>query len=92
MNHFMIEVQPDTWMSCEGIETSVSIGKTDEPQIETLESYETLINKQLESYIFDGKIAQIHQDEAAAFIAELKKMYEYAEKRAKELGWENQSA
>ena len=87
MKHFMIEVQPATWMSCEGVETSVSGGNTDEPQIETTETYETLIDKQLESYIFDGKIAALHHDETAAFIAKLKSMYEYAEQQAKLLGW-----
>ena len=83
----IIEVQTDTWMLCEGIETSVFIGETDEP-IEIAESYESLIDQHLNSYIFGRKIAALHYDETAAFIAKMKEVAEYAERRAKELGWE----
>ena len=83
-----IEVDTYTRMMHEGIETSVYIGQSDEP-IEITESYESLIDQHLEVYIFfDGKISALHHDETAAFIAKMKEMYEYAERRAKELGWE----
>ena len=82
-----IEVDTYTWMMHEGIETSVYIGQSDEP-IEITESYESLIDQHLEAYIFDGKISALHHDETAAFIAKMKEMVEYAERRAKELGWE----
>ena len=82
-----IEVDTYTWMMHEGIETSVYIGQSDEP-IEITESYESLIDKHLASYIFHDKISALHDDETAAFIAKLKSMAEYAERRAKELGWE----
>ena len=83
-----IEVDTYTWMMHEGIETSVYIGQSNEP-IEITESYESLIDQHLEAYIFDGKIAALHHDETAAFIAKMKEMAEYAECRAKELGWES---
>jgi hypothetical protein len=83
-----IEVDTYTWMLHEGIETSVYIGQSDEP-IEITESYESLIDQHLEAYIFDGKISALHHDETAAFIAKMKEMAEYAECRAKELGWES---
>jgi len=83
----IIEVQAYTWIMSGGIETSVYIGQSDEP-IEITESYESLIDQHLESYIFDGKISALHHDETAVFIAKMKEMYEYAERRAKELGWE----
>jgi len=81
-----IEVDTNSWMLLEGIETSIFIGQADEP-IEITESYESLIDKHLDSYIFHGKIAALHDDETAAFITKLKSMAEYAECRAKELGW-----
>jgi hypothetical protein len=85
-----IEVDTYTWMMHEGIETSVYIGQSDEP-IEITESYESLIDQHLEAYIFDGKISALHHDETAAFIAKMKEMAEYSERRAKELGWEVES-
>lgn len=81
-----IEIDTYTWMMHKGIETSVYIGQSDEP-IEITESYESLIDKHFASYTVHDKIAALHDDETATFIAKLKSIAEYAECRAKELGW-----
>ncbi len=82
-----IKVQADIGMLFEGIETLVFVGDTNEP-IETIESYESLINKHLESYVARGVINAVHHDEIDGFITKLKSVHEYAEQQAKLLGWE----
>jgi len=86
IRNMIIEVQADGWMTNEGVEITVYIGDTDDPQMEVTHSYESLIDQHLEAYLFDGKIAELHKDEATRFIAKMKEMHEYAEKRARELG------
>ena len=81
-----LEVDADGWLTDEGVEITVYIGNTDDPQVEVTHPYEKMIDQHLEAYLFDGKIAELHKDEAARFIAKMKEMYEYAEKRAGELG------
>ncbi len=81
-----LEVDADGWLTDEGVEITVYLGNGDDPQVEVTHSYESLIDKHLETYLFYGKIAELHKDEATRFIAKMKEMYEYAEKRARELG------
>ena len=81
-----LAVEADGWMTDEGVEITVYLGNTDAPQVEVTHSYEKMIDQHLETYLFDGEIAELHKDEATRFIAKMKEMYEYAAKRARELG------
>ena len=81
-----LEVEADGWLTTEGVEITVYIGNTDDPQVEIVHPYEKMIDQHLEAYLFDGKIAELHKDEAVRFLAKMKEMHEYAEKRARELG------
>ena len=81
-----LTVEADGWLTDEGVEIAVYIGSTDDPQAEVVHPYEKMIDQHLEAYLFDGKIAEIHKDEAARFIAKMKEISEYAAQRAKELG------
>ena len=83
-----LEVEADGWLTTEGVEITVYIGNTDDPQVEIVHPYEKLIDQHLEAYLVKGKIAELHKDEAARFIAKMEEMYKYAAKRAKELGLE----
>lgn len=81
-----LEVEADGWLTDEGVEISVYIGSTDDPQVEVTHSYEKMIDQYLEAYMFEGKIIKLHKDKAARFIAKMKEISEYAAQRAKELG------
>ena len=81
-----LEVEADGWLTDEGVEITVYIGNTDDPQVEVTHPYEKMVDQHLEAYLSDGKIAELHKDEAARFLAKMKEMYEYAEKRTRELG------
>ena len=88
-----LEVEADGWLTDEGVEITVYIGDTDDPQVKVTHSYEKMIDQHLEACFFDEEKAPLHKYEAsrfwaARFVAKMKEMYEYAEKRARELGLE----
>ena len=85
MNKVCLEVEAGSWLTATGIETTVYIGDVDMPQVVTIESFEPLIDKVLESYGFGDIIAIIHKEEVDQLLATLKNAYEYAEKKVREM-------
>jgi len=85
MNKVCLEVEAGSWLTKTGIETTVYIGDVDMPQVVTIESFEPLIDKVLESYGFGDIIASIHKEEVEQLLATLKNAYEYAEKKVREM-------
>lgn len=81
-----LEVDAGSWLTETGIETTVYIGDVDMPQVVTIESFELLIDKALESYGFGGAMANINNEEVEQLLAALKNAYEYAERRVREIG------
>ena len=82
-----LEVEAGSWLTETGIETTVYIGNVDMPQVVTIESFEPLIDKALESYGFGDTMASIHKEEVEQLLATLKNAYEYGERRVQELGF-----
>ena len=82
-----LEVEAGSWLTETGIETTVYIGNVDMPQVVTIESFEPLIDKALESYGFGDTMANIHKEEVNRLLATLKNAYEYAERRVQEIGF-----
>jgi len=82
-----LEVEAGAWLTKTGIETTVYIGDVDMPQVVTIESFEPLIDKVLESYGFGDTMANMHKEEVEQLLATLKNAYEYAERRVQELGF-----
>lgn len=82
-----LEVEAGSWLTKTGIETTVYIGDVDMPQVVTIESFEPLIDKVLESYGFGDIMASIHKEEVEQLLATLKNAYEYAERRVQEIGF-----
>ena len=76
-----IEIEAGAWLTTTGIETIVYIGDVDVPQVVKTETLESLIDNTLESYEFEGKIANIHKEEVEQLLAMLKNASEYAEKK-----------
>ena len=59
MSKVCLEVEAGSWLTATGIETTVYIGDVDMPQVVTIESFEPLIDKALESYGFGDIIFAI---------------------------------
>ena len=80
-----IEIEAGAWLTTAGIETIVYIGDVDMPQVVKTETLESFIDNTLESYEFEGKIANIHKEEVEQLLAMLKNASEYAEKKVREM-------
>lgn len=83
-----LDVEAGTWLTETGIETTVYIGDVDMPQVVTIESFEPLIDKALESYGFRDSLASVHKEEVEQLLTTLKNAYEYAERRVQEIGFD----
>lgn len=83
-----IEVEASAWLTETGIETTVYIGDVDMPQVVKVESLESLIDKTLLSYEVEFKIASYHKEDVEQLLATLKNAYEYAERRVREMGFD----
>ena len=90
MNKTYLEIEASAWLTETGVETTVYIGQSaDMPTVSEHEIYNELIDRSLSSFtIFDDEIIPDHYAEVKEFLNGLKNAYEYAEKRAKELGYE----
>lgn len=87
-----VEIEASAWLTETGVETTVYIGEgADTPVVSGHETYNELIERSLGAYtIFDDEIILDHYAEVKEFLDGLKNAYEYAEKRAKELGYEDE--
>ena len=85
MDKVSVEIEAGAWLTTTGIETIVYIGDVDMPQVVKTETLESLIDNTLESYEFEGKIANIHKEEVEQLLAMLKNASEYAEKKVREM-------
>ena len=85
-----VEIDASAWLTETGVETTAYIGEgADTPAVSEHETYNDLIDRNLSTYtIFDDEIIPDHYAEVKAFLNGLKNAYEYAEKRAKELGYD----
>ena len=89
-NRYSVEIGASAWLTETGVETTVFIGEdADTPVVSAHETYNELIEQTLGAFtIFDDEIILDHYAEVKEFLDGLKNAYEYAEKRAKELGYE----
>ena len=85
-----VEIDASAWLTESSVETLVYIGEgADMPAVSEHETYNELIEKSLSSFTnFDDEIIPDHYAEVKEFLDGLKNAYEYAEKRAKEMGYE----
>jgi len=99
MEKIYIEIDADPWLTCDGdIEVNVYFGEACEPNYMSKVSLKELVDRELESMIpgvIPGSddiksvtIAEYHIDDTKRLLASLKEAYEYACKRAEELGYE----
>ena len=92
MSKTYLEMEASAWLTETGVETTVYIGEgADTPAMETHETYNELIERSLTAYtVLDDEIIPDHFAEVKEFLDGLKNAYEYAEKRAKELGYKDE--
>ena len=90
MSKKYVEIDASAWLTESSVETLVYIGEgADMPAVSEHETYNELIEKSLSSFTnFDDEIIPDHYAEVKEFLDGLKNAYEYAEKRAKEMGYE----
>jgi len=91
MSKNFVEIDADPWLTAEGnIATEVYFGTACEAAYTKSVTLKDLIDKELESFISPRtlKIDEYHADDTKNLIKSLKSAVKYAEKRAKELGYE----
>ena len=84
-----IEIDASPWMDAEGVMSSVWLGDACEPCYENKQSYEELINKELEAHTVHGKLTNEYGcdniGEAEKFVLALEQATTYARRRFEEL-------
>jgi len=91
MSKNFVEIDADPWLTADGnIATEVYFGRACEPAYTKSVTLKDLIDKELESFISPktNKIAKHHDDDIKNLVKSLKRAVKYAEKRAKEMGYE----
>ena len=81
MSEFKIDIDTGAWLDATGIMTTVFIGDACEPCIEIVETYEELIDKELEAHCVGDLILKRNQPDAEAFVNALAEAAEYARKK-----------
>lgn len=86
MSKSFIQIDADSWMDANGIETTVFLGgNVSEPCFIHIDSYEDLIDRELEAHTFSGKLSGTNLKKAKDFVIALEKAAEYARKTVEEL-------
>jgi hypothetical protein len=70
-----------------GIRKTVWIGDTDQSQVNEVETWEEIIQRNIEYYTFGGPIKECHRDEVKALHKGLKKALKRFDKLVEEYGY-----
>jgi hypothetical protein len=86
---FYIEIDAGSWLDATGVETTVYLGDTCEPCYTNKESFEELIDKELEAHTVHGKLTNEYGHDnigsAEESVIALEQAAVYARKRFEEL-------
>jgi hypothetical protein len=86
---FYIEIDAGSWLDATGVETTVYLGDTCEPCYTNKESFEELIDKELEAHTVRGKLTNEYGHDnigsAEESVIALEQAAVYARKRFEEL-------
>lgn len=86
---FYIEIDAGSWLDATGVETTVYLGDTCEPCYVNKESFEELIDKELEAHTVHGKLTNEYGHDnigsAEESVIALEQAAVYARKRFEEL-------
>jgi len=85
MSEKTIPVDCGAWITAQGVEVYCYFGNSCEPFVTTTETFEDLIDKELEAHTVRGVFPPRDLDSVHELLESLKGAVEYAEKRIKEL-------
>lgn len=85
MSKSYIEIDADSWADASGIETTVFIGDSCEPCFVHFDSYEELVDKELNAHTVAGKLSGSNLEKAEGLVVALEEAAVYARKRVEEL-------
>tara|TARA_Y100000385_G_C13101868_1_gene645048 strand:+ start:2187 stop:2474 length:288 start_codon:yes stop_codon:yes gene_type:complete len=81
-----VTIDADSWLTASGVQTTVFFGIASDAFIEVEESYETLIDKELDSHtLVGGIIAPRSLVDAQRFVEALEDAAEYADHKLNEM-------
>ena len=81
MSEFKLDVDAGAWLDAKGAMTTVFIGDACEPCIEIVETYEELIDKELQAHCVGDLILKRNQPDAEEFVNALAEAAEYARQK-----------
>ena len=85
MSKSYIQIDAGSWADAKGVETTVFIGDSDVPCFIHLESYEELVDKELNAHIVAGKLSITNLKKVEGLVTALEEAAAYARKRVEEL-------
>ena len=90
MTDIKLRVDASSDIDPEGIRTYVYIGETDIAQVDIVESWEDIIERNVQYYTINGKIAESHRNDVNMLIYSLQNALELLNKKVDEVGYEKQ--
>ena len=88
MADIKLSVETTADIDPEGIQTVVFIGDADIPQVEVIEPWEDIIDRNIQYYTVRGKIAERHRNDINMLIYSLQNALELLNKKVDEIGYE----
>lgn len=81
-----ITIDAGSWLTADGIQTTVFFGTAGDPAIEVEESYETLIDKELDAHtLVGGIITSLAVVDCQRFVQALEDAAEYADRKLNQM-------
>ena len=88
MTDIKLRVDASADLAPDGIQTLVFIGDTDIPQVEVIEPWEDIIDRNVQYYTVRGKIAELHRKDINMLNYSLQNALELLNKKVDEIGYE----
>ena len=81
-----VTMDADSWLTADGVQTTVFFGTAGDPAIEVEESYETLIDRELDAHtLVGGTITPLSVVDAQRFVQALEDAAEYADRKLNQM-------
>jgi hypothetical protein len=88
MSNIKLRVDSTIDIDPEGIRHFIYIGETDNPQVDIVEPWEDIIDRNIQYYTVRGKIAEQHRNDINALIYSLQNALELLNKKVNEIGYD----
>ena len=88
MANITLRVDSTADIAPEGIQTVVFIGDIDNPQVDIVETWEDIIERNVQYYTIKGKITERHRNDVNMLIFSLQNALDLLNKKVDEIGYE----